>query len=184
MIPDSLATHPLLSDMVHSSSGIRNILCTVIDDIAEEKCQLLLHPPYREPQAFSFSLPIINRNYRYGTVCWSSKIPHDLDLMQSIADMCGEYLVYLEDNIVARWCMINGYPHMRLDITPRERAILIAMYERLTTREIAELFTISKRTVETHQAKIYKKLSVKRASDAIYQAMNAGLFRYLQDATA
>ena len=60
-------------------------------------------------------------------------------------------------------------------LTPREREILSLLAEGLTMRQIGRRLTISPRTVETHVAKLYRKLAVKSRVQAISRAASLGL---------
>jgi DNA-binding CsgD family transcriptional regulator len=56
-----------------------------------------------------------------------------------------------------------------------QRQVLELMVKGLSTRSIAETLHISKRTVETHQRRIYLVLDVHSQKEAILLGMNAGL---------
>nr|WP_240901816.1 helix-turn-helix transcriptional regulator [Arthrobacter silviterrae] len=45
-------------------------------------------------------------------------------------------------------------------LTPREREIALLVHEGRSNRDIAEIYTISQRTVEGHLYRIYSKLGV------------------------
>jgi DNA-binding NarL/FixJ family response regulator len=60
-------------------------------------------------------------------------------------------------------------------ITPREREILSLLAEGLTVRQIGRRLVISPRTVETHVAKLYRKLAVRSRVQAISKAASLGL---------
>lgn len=60
-------------------------------------------------------------------------------------------------------------------ITPRERQILQLLAEGLTMRQVARRLGISPRTVETHVAKLYRKLDVRTRVQAIARAASIGL---------
>jgi DNA-binding NarL/FixJ family response regulator len=60
-------------------------------------------------------------------------------------------------------------------LTPREREILVLLAEGLTMRQIGRRLTISPRTVETHVAKLYRKLVVRTRVQAIAKAASLGL---------
>jgi len=59
-------------------------------------------------------------------------------------------------------------------LTPREREIVKLIAEGKSSREIAELFFISARTVDNHRAKIMEKLNLKKATDLVKYAMEKG----------
>jgi DNA-binding NarL/FixJ family response regulator len=60
-------------------------------------------------------------------------------------------------------------------LTPRERQVLDLLSEGLTIRQIASRLRISPRTVETHVAKLYRKLGVRTRVQAISRAATLGL---------
>jgi DNA-binding NarL/FixJ family response regulator len=60
-------------------------------------------------------------------------------------------------------------------LTPREREILELLAEGLTMRQIGRRLAISPRTVETHVAKLYRKLAVRTRVQAIAKAASLGL---------
>jgi len=60
-------------------------------------------------------------------------------------------------------------------LTPREREILSLLAEGLTMRQIGRRLAISPRTVETHVAKLYRKLGVRSRVQAISKAASLGL---------
>jgi DNA-binding NarL/FixJ family response regulator len=60
-------------------------------------------------------------------------------------------------------------------LTPRERAILRAIAEGLTTKAISENLWLSEHTVKFHLTNIYRKLGVGNRSAAVRYAFEAGL---------
>jgi DNA-binding NarL/FixJ family response regulator len=60
-------------------------------------------------------------------------------------------------------------------VTPRERQILQLLAEGFTMRQVARRLGISPRTVETHVAKLYRKLDVRTRVQAIARAASIGL---------
>ncbi len=60
-------------------------------------------------------------------------------------------------------------------LTPREAEILRFVSEGLTMRQIASRLAISPRTVETHVAKLYRKLGVRTRLQAVAKAVQLGL---------
>lgn len=61
------------------------------------------------------------------------------------------------------------------DLTGRERQILELLSDGRTTRQIATRLGISPRTVETHVAKVYRKLGVRTRVQAVSRAATLGL---------
>lgn len=60
-------------------------------------------------------------------------------------------------------------------LTTREREILVLLAEGLTTQQIGRRLGISPRTVETHVAKLYRKLAVRTRVQAMAKAASLGL---------
>ena len=59
-------------------------------------------------------------------------------------------------------------------LSPRERQILKMVAEGITSKDIAEKFNISKRTVEHHRASLMKKLRINKSADLIKYAIQQG----------
>lgn len=59
-------------------------------------------------------------------------------------------------------------------LTPRERQVLKMVAEGRTSRDIAELLSISTRTVEHHRANLLKKLNINNTADLIKYAIDMG----------
>jgi DNA-binding NarL/FixJ family response regulator len=64
---------------------------------------------------------------------------------------------------------------MRVELTARERDVLTLLADGLTMRQIARRLGISPRTVETHVAKLYRKLGARARLDAVARAARLGL---------
>jgi len=60
-------------------------------------------------------------------------------------------------------------------LTDRERDVLKRIAEGLSTKEIASLFDISTRTVETHRANLMRKLEVRSLAQLVRLAIREGL---------
>lgn len=60
-------------------------------------------------------------------------------------------------------------------LSPRERRILELVSQGLSNRDMAELLSISRLTVECHTKNIYRKLAVNSRTEAVYQARKHGL---------
>ncbi len=61
------------------------------------------------------------------------------------------------------------------DLTPREREVLIQIAEGLTNPEIAEILTISVKTVDRHRENIMRKLNLHSRVDLVKYAIRKGL---------
>jgi DNA-binding NarL/FixJ family response regulator len=59
-------------------------------------------------------------------------------------------------------------------LTTREREVLKLIAEGKTSKEIADLFCISVRTVSHHRANMMRKLNIKKAADLIKYAIRRG----------
>lgn len=64
---------------------------------------------------------------------------------------------------------------VRAMLSPREQEILVLISQGLTMRQIATRLEISPRTVETHMAKLYRKLAVRTRVQAVARAASLGL---------
>lgn len=59
-------------------------------------------------------------------------------------------------------------------LTLRERQVITLIVEGVTSKEIAEILNISKRTVEHHRANMMRKLGINNVTDLIKYAMSKG----------
>jgi DNA-binding NarL/FixJ family response regulator len=64
---------------------------------------------------------------------------------------------------------------IRASLTPREHEVLMLITQGLTMRQMAHRLGISPRTVETHMAKLYRKLDVRTRVQAVSRAVSLGL---------
>jgi DNA-binding NarL/FixJ family response regulator len=64
---------------------------------------------------------------------------------------------------------------MRSTLTPRELQILVMVSQGLTMQQVGSRLGISPRTVETHVAKLYRKLGVRTRVQAVARAAKLGL---------
>jgi DNA-binding NarL/FixJ family response regulator len=60
-------------------------------------------------------------------------------------------------------------------LSPRERQVLILLAQGYTNREVAEQIYVSIKTVETHRARIAKKLQLRNRAELIHYAHESGL---------
>ena len=61
-----------------------------------------------------------------------------------------------------------------VEVTPREKEVILLIVEGLTTKEIAERLYISKNTVESHRQNILLKLEVKNSAELVKYALQKG----------
>jgi DNA-binding NarL/FixJ family response regulator len=64
---------------------------------------------------------------------------------------------------------------VRASLTPREHEVLMMISSGLTMRQMGTRLGISPRTVETHVAKLYRKLDVRTRVQAVSRAVSLGL---------
>ncbi len=64
---------------------------------------------------------------------------------------------------------------MQASLTPRERQILTMISRGFTMQQVGTRLGISARTVETHVAKLYRKLGVRTRVQAVSRAARLGL---------
>jgi two-component system, NarL family, response regulator DegU len=67
-----------------------------------------------------------------------------------------------------------------LDLSPREREIIVMICHELTMKEIGERLDLSERTVEKHRQNILQKLKVKNAVGIVKYAFEHNLFAAIQ----
>lgn len=60
-------------------------------------------------------------------------------------------------------------------LTPRERDVLIAMTEGLSTKAVARVLRVAPKTVENHKMRIFSKLGVRNQAQAVSVAIRHGL---------
>ena len=76
--------------------------------------------------------------------------------------------MHLEDELARLGVAVDASPDKRLaTLSDREREILRAVEEGLTSREIGERLFLSVRTVEWHRARLMTKLGASKRSDLI-----------------
>lgn len=89
--------------------------------------------------------------------------------------------VYLSEPIagtVVRTCYRQGVPHEPSGmqrLTPRERQVLQALAEGLTTKQIGLTLKISAKTVETHRRQVMDKLGIYSVAQLTKYAVREGL---------
>ena len=63
----------------------------------------------------------------------------------------------------------------KVQLSPREREVLILLSRGLANREISEELGVSIETVKTHIERLYKRLAVNSRTDAVAKALRAGI---------
>lgn len=69
----------------------------------------------------------------------------------------------------------SNLTHGQVNLSRREKEVLISLSEGATTADIAHKLVISPNTVKTHVTKILRKLGAKNRAEAISKAMKMGL---------
>jgi DNA-binding CsgD family transcriptional regulator len=94
----------------------------------------------------------------------------DFPFAQAVADRLGLAVrtMHLEDEVAALGVAADATPDKRIStLTDREREILWAVEEGLTSREIGDRLFLSVRTVEWHRARLMMKLGASKRSNLI-----------------
>jgi DNA-binding NarL/FixJ family response regulator len=117
---------------------------------------------------------------RAGAAGYVLKSVADRDLVEACrAAMRGEPFLYAgaERALVRDYVQAarTGEPLPEDPLTPREQQIVKLIAESNTNRQIAELLTISEKTVETHRANILEKLGMRDRVELTRYAIRRGL---------
>jgi len=84
---------------------------------------------------------------------------------------------YMSHSLLAGEMVSPKLPSRTSPLTEREREITCLIAEGLSSRRIAERLCISIKTVETHRARIMKKLGIENIAQLVRYAVRAGLVR-------
>ncbi len=115
---------------------------------------------------------------RAGAAGYVPKSVADRDLVEACrATMRGEPFLYpgAVKALVRDWRDRDGALDAEDPLTPRELEIVKLIAESRTSREIAELLTISEKTVERHRANILEKLKMRDRVELTRYAIRRGL---------
>ena len=115
---------------------------------------------------------------RAGAAGYVPKSVADRDLVEACrATMRGEPFLYpgAVKALVRVWLDRDGELETEDPLTPRELEIVKLIAESRTSREIAELLTISEKTVERHRANILDKLEMRDRVELTRYAIRRGL---------
>ena len=84
----------------------------------------------------------------------------------------------LSDEFTDEWAQMRRGDHKPFSepkrLTVREREVLKLIAEGKSSKEIADLLFISRRTVERHRANLMDKLSLKKTADLVKYAIQKG----------
>lgn len=133
----------------------------------------------KEKQAVSiFCLPLKYNDIFVGLIYLESVRNHRFDAVsvEGLARLSFHLVAkeVLERTSDAKNAMSDG-PQPQIQLTEREREVLLYMAKGLSNREIAEKLNISSSTVKTHTLNLYSKLGVKSRVQAVNKAREQGL---------
>ena len=102
---------------------------------------------------------------------------HDVNVIEQAAK--ASFLVrYFHHHTLRVW--VKSHPErtsLRARLTTRETEVMLAVAEGLTSQEIADKLTMSRRTVEWHISSVQEKLLAENRQQAVYRAVNLGLLQ-------
>ena len=112
---------------------------------------------------------------RLGAACYVPKEAAESHLLAAI-ESAAEDGIYLEPRLGARLAAnVAAAGRTAEELTQREVEVLRLIARGLTNREMAERLYLSVRTVESHRARIQRKLGRSRRSDLVEYALERGL---------
>lgn len=167
-----------VDEIVRSGKNIQQAISEVVLSATKRKYVILLHAPYDMKYESHGSVPITASRFRYGTIQQAASLSDSLKSMQHIAALCSNYLVYIEQMNIAHWRNATNllvFP----DPTVSERNVLTALYEGYSTDKIADILSLTPKTIRTYRANMYKKFQVDSSGSLIRRAIEMGFFRYL-----
>ena len=169
-VPMVRSTHPeviVVDVMLPGASGIA---------VARE---LLRDDPSRKVMALSMAEDEahVADALRSGVLGYASKRQSAAAVLEAIRTVArGERYLAPELSELARPALPNGQvPAALATLTAREREIFELCVSGMASKEIARHLHISPRTVETHRARILRKLGARSAVDLVRLAARAGL---------
>lgn len=117
---------------------------------------------------------------RAGASGYVLKRAADTDLLEAIrAAARGESFLPrgIEEGLVQEWLdrAANGEGERGDPLTPRELDVVKLIAEAHTNREIAEILTVSEKTVESHRANVFRKLGMRDRVELVRYAIKRGL---------
>jgi DNA-binding NarL/FixJ family response regulator len=126
-----------------------------------------------------------NKEYLYHAIASGAngyllKEDSDEELLLAIEMICkgGTYVTRKLTGAMAKdlsRAILGKDPLLSNSLTTREREVLKFIVKGKTNAEIADILSISTRTVENHRANIMKKLNVKKTAELVRYAVDHGL---------
>ncbi len=123
-------------------------------------------------------LSVVKAMMRAGANGFLLKTVDEEELCKAIVQVAKgeEYVQIIIERRLLNQAMGKPAPtHSIPTLTRREKEVLDAISEELTSAEIAEKLFISPKTVESHRAMLFQKLGVRNAAGLIRVAMEKGL---------
>ncbi|HWH44606.1 MAG TPA: response regulator transcription factor [Thermoleophilaceae bacterium] len=114
---------------------------------------------------------------RAGAGGYVLKSQADSDLVEAIrAVMRGEPFISpaTQDSIIREW-LENGVEELQDPLTPRELDVVKLIAEAHTNKQIAEVLSVSEKTVESHRANVLSKLGMRDRVELVRYAIRRGL---------
>ena len=164
-----------------------NYLCQSLVTLSQGKIHFDLHkatsPVFLTFSATSFHVSVTYLNRMYGTLyilLESGQIAPDgstsISAIHRLAERCAWLLYTCEITVLIQSQCQHLNPNVQSDLTQQEKNVLFHLCCRRTKDEIAEILSISSRTVDKHKQHIYEKLGVHNEYEVVFTAYNLNLF--------
>lgn len=177
--------------LCNQSGGIIYNLCKEVTKVTQHKAKLVVDKRKREDQKeiskSPFCFPVYFGDRKYGVLlicpdplrCDSPAISFATSLL--LAQICGTLLHIAEQSIIFQLNNQNFCKKGNLDLTNREREILVLICRGYNAEKISSQLFISPKTVKRHKHNIYIKLDVHSEHELLLAAYFANLFLPLED---
>lgn len=174
------------------TQGMASQLCQKVSLVTYGQVQLVLIQSVTDinisptsASVISFPVHFVNRTYGKLYVapdpCQPTRPALPLSIIHTLAQTCGWFLYTCEVTALRQGQYKQIAYQVSASLTKQERNILLLMCRGKTKDEIAEVLSISPRTVSTHKQNIYQKLGVHSERDALLAAYHHGLFSPLEE---
>ncbi|HOG47769.1 MAG TPA: response regulator transcription factor [Anaerolineae bacterium] len=120
---------------------------------------------------------LLQESIRAGAAGYIVKRALESELIDAIRAVCQGH-IYVHPAMTR--ALLGGAPSASADdeshepLTPREREVLVRIAQGYTSRQIADEWTISVRTVESHRANLMAKLGLRSRADVVRYAREHG----------
>jgi DNA-binding CsgD family transcriptional regulator len=138
------------------------------------------HPVLSPSSSTSLGIPIIYLDRVYGTLRISLEpgqmTSNEFSAIHCLAERCAWILYTCEITALIQ----SQYQHLNAntgkDLTQKEKIVLSYLCNGKTKDEVAEILSISARTIEKHKQHIYEKLGVHNEHQVVFVAYKHNLF--------